>query len=235
MSGRASRTLPGGRQRRIRSSSASAASSSEPGGRRVDRRERGQRALDARRLAARAEVGAHARAQVAGLADVERLAEAVAHDVHAGAAGQAGREVAPLPRPARRGQRERHHVLGALRAALLREADQPEQHLGRGQRVGQRTVAGADRHVEALRDAAEVEARQPAGQQAAREPDRVEHAHADARAVEAHEGAIEHADVEGRVVRDEHAAAGEREELGQRRAQGAGAREVAVADARDLA
>ena len=74
----------------------------------------------------------------------------------------------------------------------------------------------------------------PAGQQPPCEPDRVEHAHADARAVEAHERAVEHADVEGRVVGDEHAAPCEPEELGQRGPQRPGAREVAIADARDL-
>ena len=50
----------------------------------------------------------------------------------------------------------------------------------------------------------------------------------------AHERAVEHADVEGRVVGDEDAAAREREQLGERRAQRAGAREIAIADARDL-
>ena len=95
-----------------------------PRGRRVDLRERGERALDARRLPARAEVRAHAGAQVAGLADVERLAEAVAHHVDAGPCGQAGREVPLLARAPRRSQRQRHHVLRGLRPALLGEPDQ---------------------------------------------------------------------------------------------------------------
>ena len=197
-------------------------------------RERRERALDARRLPARAEVRAHAGAQVAGLADVERLAEAVAHDVDAGPGRQARREVPLLARAPRRRQRQRHHVLGALGPALLGEPDQRDQHLGRRERVGQRAVARAHGHVEALRHAREVEAREPPGEQAAGERDGVEHAHAEARAVEAHERAVEHADVEGRVVGDEDAPAREREQLGERRAQRAGAREIAIADARDL-
>ena len=138
-------------------------------------------------------------------------------------------------RAARRRQRERHDVLRRLGAALLRETDQREQHLARRERVGQRPVARAHGHVEALGHAAEVEARDAPGEQAAREAHGVEHAHADARAVEAHERAIEHADVEGRVVRDEDAAAREREQLGERGAQRPRAAQVAVADAGQLA
>ncbi len=196
--------------------------------------ERRERALDARRLAARPEIRAHAGAQVACLADVERLPEPVAHHVDTRAGGHARRQVATLPRPARGGQCEHHHVLGALGTALLRERDQPQQHLGRCERVGQRAMAWPDRDVEALGEAGEVEPRQPAGQEPPCEADRVEHAHPDARAVEACEGAIEHADVEGRVVGDEHAATRKREQFGQCGPQRARAGEIAVADARDL-
>jgi hypothetical protein len=203
-------------------------------GRGLDALERRQRALDARRLPARAEVRAHAGTQIARLADVERLSPAIAHDVDARPGRQAGCEVPPRPRASRCRHRQRHDVLGRLGAALLREPDQAEQHLSGCERVGQRAMARAHGHVEALGDAREIEARDAPGEQPPREADGVEHAHADARAVEAHQRAIEHADVERGVVGDEDAVAREREQLCDGRAQRPGVAQVAVADARDL-
>ena len=131
--------------------------------------------------------------------------------------GPAGRPVARCRRcRARRGAASASAITSSALSAP-RSCARPistEQHLGRGLSVGERAVAGTHGDVEALGDAREIEAREPPGQQAPRKRHRVEHAHADARAVEAHEGAIEHADVEGRVVRDEDAVARQREQLG---------------------
>ena len=74
--------------------------------------------------------------------------------------------------------------------------------------------------------------RRPApGQQAPRERDRVEHRQLEPAPVDRAERALQEPDVEARVVRDEHAALREPQEIAQRRPDRPGSREVALADA----
>src|SRR5262249_32493983 len=95
-----------------------------------------KRGLDRWSLAFASEVGAQARAQVAGPADVEHLLVPVMEQVDTGPARRPMRQRAlaihtPL---ARRGRREQFGE--PPRTDLLRESDQPDEHLGGGLGIG---------------------------------------------------------------------------------------------------
>ena len=106
-----------------------------------------------------AEVRAQPRAQVARAADVQHLVVAVAEEVDAGALRRAERELPLVPDAARPRRRERDEVGDRACAALLREPDEREQHLGRRLRVGERAVARLHRRAEEPRELREADAR----------------------------------------------------------------------------
>jgi hypothetical protein len=189
----------------------------------VDPRERSERGLQCRLLPARAEVRAHALLQVARLADVERPPVLVAQDVDA-RSGRHLRRVAPsrLRRTWSR-EPEIERILDRPRATLLRDPEQHEQELTRRLRIGQRAVDGTRRKREAVGQRVQIAAQPATGQQPPRERDRVEHRQLEPSSVDRAERALQEADVEARVVRDEHAALREPQQVAQGRPDGPGA------------
>ena len=102
------------------------------------------------------------------------------------------------------------------RAALLREPDQREQDLRRRLCVRERPVTRPRRRAEEVRERREPDALDPAGEHSPREPDGVDDRCGDSPAGQPLDLAVEEADVEARVVRDEHRVAGELEETTHR-------------------
>ena len=103
-----------------------------------------------------------------------------------------------------------------LAPALLRETDQREQDLRGRLGVGERPVTRPRRRAEEVRERREPDALDPAGEQPPREPDGVDDRCGDSPAGQPLDLAVEEADVEARVVRDEHRVAGELEEAAHR-------------------
>ena len=190
----------------------------------LDPLERAERGLDRRPLPLGAEVGAQPRAQVAGAADVEHLLVAVAEEVDARPRRRARDERALRREPAGARRRELDELGDRARTALLRETDQREQDLRRRLRVGERPVTGPRRRAEEMRERREPDARDPAGEHSPREPDGVDDRRGDSPARQPLHLAVEEADVEARVVGDEHRVAGELEEAAHRRARPAARR-----------
>jgi hypothetical protein len=165
---------------------------------------------------ARAEVGAHAAAQVGRLAHVERPAAAVAHEVH--------------PRPRRQllgqgelervacaaGPREGHRALQGVDAALGEQPQERHQDLRRGLGVGQGAVDRLHRRVGPAGQGAQVVPLHLAVEQPPREHERVEPGLGEVAARQPAALVIEKAQVEGRVVGHEHVLAGEVHEGGER-------------------
>ena len=178
----------------------------------LDPLERAERRLHRRPLALGAEVGAEARAEVAGAADVEHLLVPVAEEVDARRRRRAGDEVPLAGEPPRARRGEVDELRHGRRARLLREPDQREQDLGGRLGVGERAVARPRRRAEEVRERGEADALLAAGEQPAREPDGVDHRRRDPAAGQPLDLAIEEAHVEARVVGDEDGVAGELEE-----------------------
>jgi hypothetical protein len=171
---------------------------------------------DAAALLARGEVAAHAAAQIAGRANVERLVARSAEEIDARARRDAVRQVPLAPAlgidlPGESGQ-----LLQRRDAQRAEALEQAVQDVDRGPRVGQRTVArlGAGGEVRGQRGELAVghlvPAEQPTGEHGGvdrgrrRPRDRVLCA-----------GGLEEADVERGVVGDQHGAPGELEKAGQ--------------------
>ena len=110
----------------------------------------------------------------------------------------------------RRGELD--HLGERPRPALLREAEERDQDLCRGERVRKRTVAWIGRRAEEVRELREREALASPMQEPPGEPDGVDHGRGDAPAGEPLDGVVEEAHVEAGVVRGERCVAREREE-----------------------
>ncbi len=89
------------------------------------------------------------------------------------------------------------------------------------------------REREPVCERVQVAAEPAAGEQAARERDGVEHRQLEPASVDRTERALQEADVEAGVVRDEDAPLRQPQQLAQRRADGSGASQVAPADPGD--
>ena len=178
---------------------------------RLDPLGRLQRMLDRPPKPPAGEVRAHPRAQVGCLADVQHAVVAIAEQVDAGAGGTSrasSRSAAPAGGPGRRRRRRGHRA----DAVLLSHAEQDRPaDLGRGLGVGQRAVAGPHAGVEALRQ------RGPGSSGRTRpsssrpgERDGVDHGRGQPPALPAGDSSgVDEADVEARVVRDQHRSARE--------------------------
>ena len=182
----------------------------------LDALQRAQGRLDRGPLAAAGEVRPEPRAQAARTPDVERQALAPAEDVDARPGRRARDEGALHVQPPRAGRRELDEVGERPRAPLLREPEQAHEDLRRGLRVGERPVARHRRDAEEVGERREAEAARPLRQQPLREPDGVDDGRRDAPPGEELDLAVEEAEVEARVVRDERRVAGEREEPAHR-------------------
>ena len=190
----------------------------------LDPLERAERRLDRRPLPLAAEVRAQAGAQVTGAADVQHLVVAVAEEVDARPGRRARRQRPAAGQPPRPRRRQLDDVRDRRRPSLLCEPEQREQDLGGRLGVGERTVARGRRGADEVRERGEPDATEPAVEKAAREPDRVDHGRRDPPPGQPLDLAVEEAEVEAGIVRDEHGVAGELEEapdreLGRRRAR----------------
>ena len=96
----------------------------------------------------RGEVGAHPRAQVVGLADVEHLAALVDEQVDAGQVRQGLGEVALAALRGGDPRGEGAQLVERVHAQVAEPLDQPVQHVDGGPRVGQRAVVGRRRGPE---------------------------------------------------------------------------------------
>ena len=180
----------------------------------LDSRQRAERCLDSRPLPPAREVRAEPSAQITGATDVEHDVVAIAEEVDAGTSSalrpRAQRFAVQRGEP-RRGELD--DVADRPRAALLREADERDEDLSRGPRVGERAMARLDVLVpKKLRERREADPRAPSREQPPREPDGVDHRRRDAAAREPLHLAVEERHVEAGVVRDEHRVIREREE-----------------------
>ena len=163
-----------------------------------------------------AEVRADPLSEVARSSYVEHLVGRSAEQVDAGRAGQVvGQRALATPR--------RRHVTGqllqlgqALHAERSQPLEQGVQHVDGGPGVGQRPVVGCDRRPQQRREQSQPDARcfLP-GEYPARQPDSVHHRVARPGQAEPGAGGLEKADVEARVVRDQHRPADEFQERGQ--------------------
>ena len=180
-------------------------------------------------MAIGAEVRAQPRPQVTRAADVQHLVETVTEEVDPRYGRGAERQRALLVHAARARRGELAQVGDGRRSTLLGEADQPEQHLGRRLRVGQRAVARADRGAEEVRERGEARAGDAATENAARERDGVDHGRREPRPGQALRLAVEEGEVEARVVRHEDGVSGEGEEAAHRGADRRGSPELRVA------
>ena len=162
------------------------------------------------------EVRAHPRAQVGGLPDVQHPVVGVVEQVDAGPGRDVAGQLAAQPHATALGSGEGDRLGDGANAVLLGHAQQVHQHLGRGLRVGQRAVAGANRGVEPLRQRAQVHARQAPLQKPPRQRHRVDHGRSQPAALEPRQLGVDEADVEAGVVGDQHGALGELEERRQR-------------------
>ena len=120
------------------------------------------------------------------------------------------------------------------RAALLRQAQQPDEHLGRRERVGEGAVARAHLGVEPLGQRAQVHALEPVAEQPPRQGDGVDHRRGEPAAAQAREIGVDEPDVEAGVVGDEHGARAEPQELVEHRPDARPPADVVLGDARDL-
>ena len=136
---------------------------------------RRQRVLDRPAGRPAGEVRPHPGAQVGGLANVQHLPVPAVKQVHARSGGRAGGEVAA--RTGRAGDRgaQPDHIAHRLGAALLRHAEQRQQHVGGCLGVGQRPMTGPHLGVEPLRKCGQIHPRDPPREQSAGEHDRVDH------------------------------------------------------------
>ena len=190
--------------------------------------------LDGRPQRPAREVRADARAQIGRLADVEHRIVGVAEEVDA----RAGRH--PLRQPAagahapplRRAQPDDVGHRGG--AALLGQAEQAHEHLGRGQRVGERAVARAYLGVEPLCERAQVHALEPVSDEPPGQRDRVDHRRRQPGAAKATQVGVDEPDVEAGVVGHEHRAGAEAQELVEHRPHPRAAADVMGGDAGDL-
>ena len=184
--------------------------------------------------AARPEVAAHPPAQVGRLPDVEDLAVAVAHQVHAGK----GRQILgqrQLVRVARRaGAGEGHRPLQRVDAALGEHLHEGHQQLGRRLGVGQGAVHGAHGRAGPVGERRQVVPLHPPAQQAPGQDQGVEPRLGEVAAGQPAPLVVEEAQVEGRVVRDQHVVAGEVDERGERRLDVRLALDHAVVDPGEL-
>ena len=158
-------------------------------------------------------VVARAAPQVLGFADVEGGALVVAHHVHAGSGGQRLRERDLVVVAARPGLAEARHLLEGAHALLLQPAEEEEQELGRGLRVLQGAVHGLHLRVEAVAEGLQGTALLRA--ELARQAQRVERRAREGAALQAAELVVEEAEIEVRVVGDEHGVGGEAHEARQ--------------------
>ncbi len=147
-------------------------------------------------------VVARAAPQVLGFADVEGGALLVAHDVDAGCGGQRLRERDLVVVTARPGFAEARDLLESAHALLLQPAEEQEQELGRGLGVLQGPVHGLHLRVEPVAEGVQRAALLRA--ELARQAERVERRARKGAALQAAELVVEEAEVELRVVGDEH-------------------------------
>jgi len=180
----------------------------------------------------RGEVGPHAGADVRRLADVERASLAVAEDVHAGAVGQVLGEVPLAAHLLRHLVGERDQLLERPHAEVADPLDQAVQHVDGRTGVLERAVVRRGRRPEDAGERRQLAVRcLVTGERAAREQGGVDDREPGPRLAEPFGAGLEEADVERRVVRDEHAAAGELEERRQHRRDRRRARHHHVGDA----
>ncbi len=187
-----------------------------------------ERRFHLRPLPLGAEVRAQPRAQVARPPDVQHLLVAVAEEIDAGSRRCSEREVPLVEDASRTRRRERDEIGDGSCAALLREADQGEQHLRRCLRVGQSPVARLHRGAEEIGELPEARAGHTAGKQPPRERDRVDDRRREPRSRQALGLAVEEGEIEARVVRDEHGVSGEGQEVAHRRRCRRGTAELPV-------
>ena len=191
----------------------------------------GQRRLDRRPLPLRAEVRAQPRAQVARPPDVERLAPCAAEDVDAGARGRAEDQRALVVDATAPRRGEVDEVGDRARAALLREADERDEDLGRRLRVRESAMARAHRRAEEVRERREPDASDAPGEQPPGEADRVHDGRRQPSAGDELDLTVEERQVEAGVVRDQDGAvAGEGEEAADRGRRARRSAEVAIVD-----
>ncbi len=186
--------------------------------------------LDGRALAVALEVRAQPGPQVARLADVEHAAVAVAEEVDAGSARRAADEVALAVDPPRARGSQLLELGDRRGAALLRDLDEPEEHLGGRLGIGERAVAGLDGGAEEVRERGEARPLDPPAQEVARERHRVDDGRREPFPGQAFELAVDEADVEAGVVGDEDGVAGEGDEAGERLADSRRAAQLVVGE-----
>ena len=119
-------------------------------------------------------------------------------------------------------------------APRLREAQEPDEHLGRRERVGEGTVAGAHLGVEPFGQRAQVHALEPVAEQPPCQGDGVDHRRGEPAAAQARQVGVDEPDVEAGVVGDEHGARAEPQELVEHRPHPRAPADVVLGDARDL-
>ena len=178
------------------------------------------------------EVGAHPGAQVDALADVKHPALGVAEEVDAGVRRQGIGEVALAPLGRRDLRREGAQLLEAVHPEVAEPADQPVQDVGRGLCVGERPVARGHLCPEEPGQAGQLAVgRLVAGQDAAGQLGGVEVLVGRPGDAEARTPAAQEAEIERRVVSDEHRALAEGEERRQCLVEAGGAGHHRVGDA----
>ena len=178
------------------------------------------------------EVRAQPLPQVARPAHVEDLLSLPDEEIDTGGRRRAECERALVVDAARARRREPAQVGDGPGAPFLGEADQPQENLCGRLGVGERAVARPRRGPEEVRQGAQTRPCDPAGQQASRQPDGVDHRRGEPAALDELDLAIEKADVEARVVRDENRPRREVEEALDGQHGGRSAREVSVLDPR---
>ena len=182
---------------------------------RLDPLGRLQRVLDRPPKPAAGEVRAHAGAQVGRLSHVQHTIVAVVEQVDARPGRHVACQLTPEPHAAAHGGGEGNGVGHRADAVLLGHAEQDHQQLRRGLGVRQRAVTGPHAGVEALRQRAQAHALDAALEQPPGERDRVDDGSGQPPALQPRQLRVHEADVEAGVVRDQHGAAREREELRQ--------------------
>ena len=189
----------------------------------VDGRQRAERSLHRGPLPRAREVRPQARAEAARPPDVERLSVPVAEHVDPRPGRGPGGERALRVQPPRPGRGQVDQVGDGARAALLRQADQAHEDLGRGRASGRARWQGCVGTPKKCGQPGEPDAADAALQEPPRQPDGVDHRRRDPPPGDPLDLAVEEPEVEARVVGDEHVVAGEPQEpahrhLGARRA-----------------
>ena len=179
------------------------------------------------------EVRADPLAEVGGLADVEHLAASADEQVHAGRAGELGREpeLGGLRVGVHAGQGQQ--VVEAEDAEGRRPLEQQVEEVGRGEGVVEGAVGGLVVEPQPRRQGAEAAVRDLVAQEAPGEGAGVDERPPQARPGGAVEGTVEERGVEADVVADDHGAVGELDERRQHLLDPRGGTDHRLGDARE--